>query len=104
MKVILSVTLSENDTEWAPHSETLFKTAEWDAIPSGDATIQFGVSEEGETGSVSTYDPRIYWDTSGVVNIGLRSLNLREEYDAIRECALRDGFLPYKEWKEQNGT
>jgi hypothetical protein len=101
MKVVLSIRLAKEEHQWGENSEVLFKTTEWDAIPpSSEATIQFGVSEDGESGLISAYRPQIYWDTTGTVHIGMECLNLRDEYEDVKQLALNEGFLPFSEWKD----
>lgn len=100
MKVILSVKLGKENYQWGKDSTVLFKTVEWSAIPSSsEATIQFGVSEDGESGQISAYRPQIYWDTTGTVHIGMECLNLQDEYEDVVQLAVREGFLTYEHWK-----
>ena len=102
MKVILSVELCEK-VAYAGKREVLFKSAVWDAIPvEGTGTVmQFGQSAQGETGIVSANEFHVYWDTTGVVNIGMRIENLGDEFEDIMQCAMREGFAHWVAWKKE---
>ena len=103
MRVILSVELCEKQF-FAGKREVLFKTVEWDAIPveGSGAVMQFGKSEEGETGVVSAHEFHVYWDTTGVVNIGMKIQDLGDEFEDIMRCAMREGYEHHVVWKERD--
>ena len=102
MKVILSVELCEK-VAFAGRREVLFKSANWDAIPveGSGAVMQFGVEENGESAAVSANEFHVYWDTTGVVNIGMRIENLGDEFEDVMRCAMREGYAHHVVWKKE---